>query len=119
MNQEEKSIQYVIKYEKSQGRNPQDVSRRRLGYDIKSGKRYIEVKSRPGSKIQPFISLHNHLLRSIGKGLSSYYIYIVYDMKDNPKLVIVPPEMVLKNLETKVSLLIRKKVYNKIKPIRL
>lgn len=119
MTQETESIEYVIRYEKSQGRDPQDVSKKRLGYDVKSGKRYIEVKSRPGSNIQPFISLHNHLLRSIGRGLSNYYVYIVYDMKDSPKLVIIPPEIVLKNLETKVSLLIRKKVYNKIKPIKL
>lgn len=119
MTQEEKSIQYIIRYEKSQRRNPQDVSKKRLGYDIKSGNRYIEVKSRPKSKIQSFIALHNHLLRSIGRGLVSYYIYIVYDMKNHPKLVIVPPEIVLKNLETKVSLIIRGKVYNKIKPIKL
>lgn len=119
MNQEAKSIEYVMKYEKSEGRTPQDVSKKRLGYDIKSGNRYIEVKSRPGSKIQPFITLHNHLLRSIGRGLSNYYVYLVYDMKNDPKLVIIPPEVVLKNLETKVSLLIRKKVYNKIKPIKV
>ena len=119
MTQEEQSIKYVIRYEKSQGRKPIDVSRKRVGYDIKSENRYIEVKSRPGSTIQPFIILHNHLLRSIGKGLADYYLYLVYDMQNDPKLVIVPPETVLKNLETKVGLLVRRKVYNKIKPIKL
>ena len=119
MTQEEISIQYVIKYEKSQKRKPIDVSKKGAGYDMKSGSRYIEVKSRPGSNIQPFITLHNHLLRSIGKGLSKYYIYIVYDMKKDPKLVIIPPEVVLKNLETKVNLFIRRKVYNRIKPIKI
>lgn len=119
LNQEELSIRYVIKYEKSQGRYPHDVSKKHIGYDLKSGNRYIEVKSRPGSKIQPFITLHNHLLRSIGRGLSNYYIYVVYDMKSSPRLVIIPPEVILKNLETSVSLVIRGKVYNKIKAIRL
>ena len=33
----------VMKYEKEQGRNPLDVSKDRVGYDIKSDNRYIEV----------------------------------------------------------------------------
>lgn len=119
MTQEEVSIQYVIKYEKSQGRKPVDVSKKLIGYDVKSGNRYIEVKSRPTSTLQPFITLHNHLLRSIGKGLANYYIYVVYDMRENPKLVIIPPEIVLKNLEIKTSLLIRRRVYNQIGKIKL
>jgi hypothetical protein len=119
MTQEEESIKYVIKYERSQGRKPMDVSKKGLGYDIKSGNRYIEVKSRPKGNIQAFINLHNHLLRSIGKKLSNYYIYIVYDMQKAPKLVIVPPDLVLKNLETFVILRVRGKVYRKIKPISL
>lgn len=119
MNQEELSIKYVIKFEKSQKRKPIDVSKKHIGYDVKSGSRYIEVKSRPGMKIQPFITLHNALLRKLGKGLSRYYIYVVYDMNKEPKLVIIPPEIIFKNLETKVSLLVRSKVYNKIKPVKL
>jgi len=119
MTQEELSIKYVMKFEKSQGRKPVDLSKQRIGYDIKSDNRYIEVKSRPGKKIQPFITLHNALLRKLGKGLSCYYVYVIYDMRKEPKLVIIPPEIIFKNLETKVSLLIRKKVYNKIKPKKL
>lgn len=119
MTQEEFSIKYVIEYEKKRGCKPVDVSKKLIGYDIKSGNRYIEVKSRPGEKIQPFITLHNSLLRKLGKGLSHYYIYIVYDMKKEPKLVVVPPEIIFRNLETNVSLFIRKKVYNKIKSVKL
>lgn len=119
MNQEKKSIQYVIKYEKSKGRKPEDVSGKHIGYDIKSSKRFIEVKSRPKSNIQPFIKLHNSLLRTIGVGLANYYLYIVYDMDKDPKLIIVPPKVIFSNLETDVSLLIRGKVYNRIKPEKL
>jgi len=119
MTQEEESIKYVLKYERSQGRKPIDVSKKRLGYDVKSGRRYIEVKSRPGKNIQQFILLHNHLLRSIGRGLANYYLYIIYDMEQEPKLVIVPPSVVLKNLETNVQLLVRKRVYGKIEPVNL
>lgn len=119
MTQEEQSVKYVMRYEKAQGRKPVDVSKKLLGYDMKSGSRFIEVKSRPGERIQPFITLHNALLRKLGKGLSRYYIYVVYDMRQEPKLVIIPPEIIFKNLETKVSLLIRGKVYNKIKSTKL
>ncbi len=119
MTQEEESIKYVIRFEKSQGRKPVDLSKKFIGYDVKSGNRFIEVKSRPSEKLQPFITLHNALLRKLGKGLSRYYIYIVYDMKEDPKLVIIPPEVIFKNLETKVSLFIRRKVYNKTKPQKL
>jgi hypothetical protein len=119
MTQEEKSIEYVLKYEKAQGRNPVDVSKKHIGYDIKSGKRFIEVKSRPKEKVQPFIKLHNALLRTIGVGLANYYLYIVYDIDKEPKLIIVPPKTIFSNLETEVSLLIRGKVYNHIKPEKL
>jgi len=119
MNQEEKSIKYVIAYEKSQGRKPVDVSKKHIGYDIKSDRRFIEVKSRPKDRVQPFIKLHNALLRTMGAGLSNYYLYIVYDMDKEPKLIIVPPNVIFSNLETEVSLLIKGKVYNKIKPEKL
>lgn len=119
MTQEEKSIKYVLSYEKLKGNNPIDVSKKLVGYDIKSGKRFIEVKSRPKSKIQPFIKLNNTLIRAISIGLVNYYLYIVYDMDKEPKLVIVPPKIVLANLETEVSFKIRGAVYNKIKPEKL
>ncbi len=119
MTQEEISIKYVMRYEKLQGRKPKDVSKKRISYDIKSGNRYIEVKSRPTGTLQPFITLHKALLRKLGRGLAHYYIYIVYDMDVEPKLVIILPETVFKHLETDVKLFLRNKVYNKIKPIRL
>jgi hypothetical protein len=36
---EQKAIQIVMNYEKSQGREPKDVSKTKCGYDIKSGDR--------------------------------------------------------------------------------
>jgi len=33
-----------MRYEKSRGRKPKDVSKTKCGFDIKSGKRCIEVK---------------------------------------------------------------------------
>src|SRR3989338_8382072 len=113
MTPEEISIKYVMKYERSQGRKPVDASKKHIGYDIKSGGRYIEDKSRKKGNIQMFIKLHNSLLRTIGRGLANYYIYIMYDMDTSPKLVIVPHKVVLGNLETEVSLLLRGRHYNR------
>ncbi len=119
MTQEEISIKYVMKHEKFQGRKPVDVSKQHRGYDIHSGRRYIEVKSRPGNKIQPFVTLHNHFVTFFRKGLANYYIYVVYDMNKASKLVIIPPAVIFKNLETNVSLFVRRKVYNGFKRISL
>jgi len=47
MTQEEISIKSVMKYEKSQGYKPVGVNKQHRGYDIHSGRRYIEAKSRP------------------------------------------------------------------------
>jgi len=116
MTQEQLGIQYVTRYEKAHRRKAVNVSREYKGYDVKSGNRYIEVKSRYKSEIQPFITLNKTLLRTLGKKLVNYYVYAVYDMKRKPKLVIIPPDDIFKNLETDVSLKIRGKVYNKNKP---
>ena len=37
--------------------------------------------------------------QKLGKGLSSYYVYIVYNIKDNPKLKILEPDVIFKNLK--------------------
>ncbi len=119
MTQEERSIRYVLKFEKLAGRNPKDVSKLHIGYDVKSGSRYIEVKSRPGSRIQPFILLQNTILRTLGRKISNFYIYIVYDMKNAPKLVVIDPEAIFKNLVPDVKLRLPKSAYGKIKFISL
>jgi len=49
---EQQAMEIVMKYEKSQGKNPKDVSRTRCGYDIKSGNRYIEVKGQGSKKAE-------------------------------------------------------------------
>lgn len=119
LTQEERSIEYVKRFEKRQGRKPVDMSKKLIGYDVKSGNRYIEVKSRPGEKIQPHLTLYKGLLSKLGKNISHYFIYVVYDMDRAPKLVIIPPEVVFSNLEAEVKLIMRSKCYNKIKSINL
>lgn len=121
MSQEEVSIKHVMKYEKLQGRKPVDQSKKHIGYDIKSGNRFIEVKSSPKSAPYHFITLQDTLLRRLGKGIAHYYIYIVFDFgaRKNPSLIIIPPNTIFKNLHTAVKLSIPGKAYNKIQPIKL
>ena len=49
----------------------------------------------------------------------SYYIYVVYDLKKNPKLKILPPNKIFGNLEIEPQFLIRAKVFNNLEEIQL
>jgi len=95
---EGKAINLVMEFEKGQGRNPKDVSRTRCGYDIKSGKRLIEVKGERTPRAS-WIWINNSIVRKLGKNLANYYVYIVYDIKNKPKLKILEPDVIFKNLE--------------------
>jgi len=95
---EQKAIKIVMEYEISQGRKPKDVSKQRCGYDIKSGDRCIEVKGE-SSKRASWIWISDTIVRNLGKELSNYYVYIVYDIKKNPKLKILEPDTIFKNLK--------------------
>ena len=54
---EQLAIELVMAYERKQGRNPENVSRKGVGYDIKSNDRLIEVKGQ-SSKKPDFIYLY-------------------------------------------------------------
>ena len=110
---EQKALQIVMKYERKQGRFPKDVSSKRCGYDIESSNRLIEVKeqSHPSGD---FIQLYKKLFVKLAKRISQYYIYVVYDIRNQPKLKIIPPDVILANLEIDTTFLIRAKAYKDI-----
>lgn len=115
---ETKAMKLVTDYERRQGRHPRDVSKTGCGYDIKSGRRLIEVKGmrhRTGN----FISLYKKLFLKLGKDISRYYIYVVYDIKNEPKLKIIPPDVILANIEIETSFFIKAKSYRDIEPMKL
>ena len=124
---EQKAMKIVMKYERKQGREPKDVSRTRCGYDIKSGKRCIEVKGKAQEgRVPQWISLYKRVISKLGKKVMNYYIYIVYDIdrkKGKPKLIILPPKVILSNLEIDTNfILFPKKILKKnkdIKPVRI
>jgi len=108
---EQKAIAHVMEYEKKQNRKPEDVSKQKCGYDIKSGDRCIEVKGQSGRKAS-WIWINNSIVRKLGKDLSNYYVYIVYDIKDKPKLKILEPDVIFKNLKIDPFFLLTTAVIN-------
>lgn len=80
---EEAAMEYVMEYEKRNGRNPEDVSRREH-YDIRSVSpdgtvRYIEVKGHTGMKV--FAELTEEEFRTAKELKESYWLYIVYNLE--------------------------------------
>jgi len=104
------AIEYVQEYEKKHGRNPIDVSKKGVGYDIKSGNRLIEVKGQAAIK-PDFIYLYKRTLQNLGDDILNYYIYLVYDVKNEPKLKILPPRKIFGNIEIDPQFIIRGKVF--------
>ena len=115
---EDKAIQLVIKYEKKQGRKPERIKK---CYDVKSGNRYIEVKGSRSGKSPSFILVYPSFLWTLGKNIGRYYIYFVYNIKKNknPKLLIIPPDIIFKSLRLSTKILLPRKAIGRIKEITL
>ena len=110
---EQKAMQLVMDFERREGRKPKDVSRSGYGYDIESSGRFIEVKgmSHPTGG---FISLYKKLFLKLGKKIADYYIYVVFDIRNKPKLKIIFPDKILENLEIETSFFIKAKAYRDV-----
>jgi superfamily II DNA/RNA helicase len=80
-----------FKYEKMNGRYPEDVSAENIGFDIRSIDpngpiRYIEVKAR--AKVGDIALTQNEQFKASRLG-DNYYLYVVYDAATNPNLLII------------------------------
>lgn len=85
-------MDYVLKYEKERGRNPQDVSHEMYrGYDIVSKSptetRYIEVKS--FSTTGP-VEISSNEWRMSSHYREKYYLYVVQNTSIEPELFVIP-----------------------------
>ncbi len=84
------AIRIAMEYERSQGREPEDVSSKNLGFDIKSkGKeeiRYIEVKAR---KDEGDVALTKNEWFRAKMLKEEYWLYIVANAVTNPNLYII------------------------------
>ena len=88
---EEVGMKVTMKYEKSNNRNPIDVSKENLGYDIKSENedehRYIEVKARASDGN---ILLTNNEWLMAQRLKDEFWLYVVTQAStDNPKLHLI------------------------------
>ena len=94
----DKAMELVIKYERQQGRNPVVVDQTKCGYDIRSERRCIEVKGREKDRVQ-WINFHKTMVKKLGKDILNFYLYLVCNIWNEPKLLIFPPTLVISNLE--------------------
>ncbi|HOX77202.1 MAG TPA: helicase-related protein [Bacteroidales bacterium] len=81
----------AMEYERSQGRFPQDVALKNLGYDIysvdeKGNTRRIEVKARAATGAIALTINEMFKARRFGK---EYYLYVVFNASTNPDLLII------------------------------
>jgi len=83
-------MEIAMEYERSQGREPEDVSKENLGFDIRSrGKdeiRYIEVKAR---KDEGDVALTVNEWLKAKRFKENYWLYIVCNSITNPTLYII------------------------------
>jgi superfamily II DNA or RNA helicase len=84
---EEAGMKVAMEYERTQGRNPEDVSNQFLGYDILSRSetevRYIEVKAFATTGT---VELTPHEWQMAERLQDDYWLYIVEDALTEPKL---------------------------------
>lgn len=99
LSQEKRAVKIVKQFEKKRThKEPQEMPNG-YGYDVKSIDRYIEVKGRGTDIKRPvWVSLHHSLFKKAWKWSKKYYVYLVYNMNDKPKMKIIPPEKIFPNL---------------------
>jgi Superfamily II DNA/RNA helicases, SNF2 family len=83
-------MEITMAYERSQGREPVDVSKENLGYDIRSeGKgevRYIEVKARSD---ESYVELTMNEYLKARQLKEKYWLYVVCNAQTSPTLYII------------------------------
>jgi hypothetical protein len=84
-------MEVAMRYERGEGRVPEDVSSENLGFDLRStgkdgGKRYIEVKARAG--VGAIALTQNEWWKAKRFG-DDYFLYVVMNAANDPELIIV------------------------------
>jgi len=89
---EQIGMNFVMQYERENGRNPEDVSKQNLGYDVRSYDeknnqyRYIEIKARAR---EGDIALTPNEWLMAQRFKDEYWLYVVVNAKSNPKLYVI------------------------------
>lgn len=86
-NVEKKAMDYAMQYERENGRNPKDRSKEKVGFDIESDNRIIEVKGRSGKTVSiiHFNQYNYASMQKALKGKKEYWLYIVKINNDESK----------------------------------
>ena len=85
-------MEVAMRYERAQGRRPQDVAAENLGYDIRSTDaeghplRYIEVKARAGVGRIALTQNEWFTAQRLGE---DFYLYVVFNAATDPRLYII------------------------------
>jgi len=88
---EQIGMEVTMRYEREQGRTPEDVSAENLGFDVRSTdragkKRYIEVKARAGLGA---VALTQNEWFKAKQFKSDYFLYVVLNAATQPDLYII------------------------------
>ena len=84
-------MEATMRYEREQGRTPEDVSAENLGFDVRSTdsdgkKRYIEVKARAGLGA---VALTQNEWFKAKQFKSDYFLYVVLNAATHPDLYVI------------------------------
>jgi hypothetical protein len=84
-------MEVAIRYERKQGREPEDVSGENLGFDLRSTgpegeRRYIEVKARSETGA---VALTQNEWFKAKRFKEDYFLYVVLNSATKPELIIV------------------------------
>lgn len=101
---EDAGMNTVIEFERNAGRNPEDVSKEKLGFDVRSidengDVRYIEVKARAG---EGSIALTTNEWYQASQMGDSYYLYVVWNAKSKSKPIVIRDPAANLNADSKI-----------------
>lgn len=101
---EQKAIEIVKAYETAEGRNPINVSKKGVGYDIESDGRKIEVKGVSESwKTYTWQSLHPSEVECLDRNTENFYLYIVKFDDNKSSLYIIPGDKLKEEFKCRVT----------------
>ncbi|MBI2626302.1 MAG: DUF3883 domain-containing protein [Candidatus Nealsonbacteria bacterium] len=100
---EQKAIKIVRAYEIANRRNPINVSKNGVGYDIESSGRKIEVKGISESwKTYTWQSLYSSEVECLDRDTKNFYLYLVKFDDDKSSLYIIPGDELKKKFKIKI-----------------
>lgn len=101
---EQKAIEIVRRYEIAEGRHPNNVSRKGVGYDLESSGRMIEVKGVSENwKTYTWQSLYPSEVERLDRNAKNFYLYIVKFDDNKNSLYIIPGDRIKEEFKLKVT----------------